>query len=137
MVFRSAGKTQAWWKTFRSYFLCSLVEFRSAEKSKISQPIRGWVVIFSFPIGPKNTNLAEDVEILLPVLPFSGCRDPKSKYRPITGHPRHWQLWGFYVPSFILEGPYAMRSMPGIEHKSPATIPLPLPHCSGCHENIQ
>ena len=42
-------------------FLTSFVEFRSAmweEKSKMSQPIRGRVVIllFFFSIGPKNTN---------------------------------------------------------------------------------
>ena len=57
----------------------SLVEFHSAvseEKSKMSQPIRGQGSHLVFPIGPKNTNLVEDVEILLPVkfrwIPFSG-----------------------------------------------------------------
>ena len=46
--------------------ILSLVEFCSAfseEKSKISQPIRRH---FVFPISPKNTNLVEDVEFLLP-----------------------------------------------------------------------
>ena len=44
----------------------------------MSQPIRGQGGHFVFPIGPKNTNLVEGVEILLPVkfrlIPFSGFR---------------------------------------------------------------
>ena len=44
----------------------------------MSQPIRGQGGHFVFPIGPKNTNLVEDVEIYLPVkfcqIPFSGFR---------------------------------------------------------------
>ena len=44
----------------------------------MSQPIRGQGGDLVFPIGPKNTNLVEDVEILLPVkfrrIPFSGFR---------------------------------------------------------------
>ena len=44
----------------------------------MSQPIRGQGGHQVFPIGPKNTNLAEDIEILLPVkfhwIPFSGYR---------------------------------------------------------------
>ena len=36
-------------------------------KSKLSQPIRGQGGHLVFPISPKNTNLVEDVEILLPV----------------------------------------------------------------------
>ena len=54
----------------RSCFLSSFVEFRSAvseEKSKMSQPIRGQGGHLVFQIGPKNTNLIEDIEILLPV----------------------------------------------------------------------
>ena len=65
----------------RSYFLSSFDEFRSAvseEKSKMSQPIRSQGGHLVFPIGPKNTNLVEDVAILLPVkfhwIPFSGSR---------------------------------------------------------------
>ena len=65
----------------RSWFISSFVEFCSAvseEKSKISQPIRGQGGHFVFPIGPKNTNLVEDVEILLPIkfrrILFSGFR---------------------------------------------------------------
>ena len=50
----------------------------SEEKSKMSQPIRGQGGHLVFPIGPKNTNLVEDVEILLPMkfcwIPFSGFR---------------------------------------------------------------
>ena len=44
----------------------------------MSQPIRGQGGHLVFPIGPKNTNLVEGVEILLPVkfrwIPFSGFR---------------------------------------------------------------
>ena len=44
----------------------------------MSQPIRGHGGQLLFPIGPKNTNLVEDTEILLPVkfhwIPFSGFR---------------------------------------------------------------
>ena len=65
----------------RSCFLPSFVEFRSAvseEKSKMSQPIRGQGGHLVFPIGLKNTNFVEDVEIYLPVkfrwIPFSGFR---------------------------------------------------------------
>ena len=50
--------------------MSSFVEFRSAvseEKSKMSQPIRGQGGHLVFPIDPKNTNLVEDVEFLLPV----------------------------------------------------------------------
>ena len=62
-------------------FLSSFFEFRSAvseEKSKMCQPIRGQGGHLVFLIGPKNTNLVEDVKILLPVkfrwIPFSGFR---------------------------------------------------------------
>ena len=65
----------------RSCFLSSFVEFRSAvseEESKMSQPIRGQGGHLVFPIGPKNINLVENLEILLPVefrwIPFSGFR---------------------------------------------------------------
>ena len=44
----------------------------------MSQPIRGQGGHLVFPIGPKNTNLVEDVEIYHPVkfrqIPFSGFR---------------------------------------------------------------
>ena len=65
----------------RSCFLSGFVEFHSAvpeEKSKMSQPIRGQGGHLIFPIIRKNTNLVEDIEILLPVkfpwIPFSGLR---------------------------------------------------------------
>ena len=81
LFFRSARKTQTWKRMLRSSFLSSFVEFHSAvseEKSKMPQPIRGKGGHLVFPIGPKNTNLVEDVEILLPVkfhwIPFSGFR---------------------------------------------------------------
>ena len=45
----------------------------------MSQPIRGQGGHIVFPIGPKNTNLGEHIEILLPVkfrwIPFSGFRE--------------------------------------------------------------
>ena len=67
---------------WESCFLSSFVEFCSAvseKKSKMSQPIRGLGARLVFPINPKNTNLVEDIEILLPVkycwIPFSGFRE--------------------------------------------------------------
>ena len=81
LFFRSARKTQTWKRALRSCFLSSFVEFRSAvstEKSKMSQPIRGQGGHLIFLIGPKNTNLVEGFEILLPIkfrwIRFSGFR---------------------------------------------------------------
>ena len=51
-------------------FLSSFIEFRSVvseEKLNMSQPIRSWGGHLVFLTGPKNTNLEEDTEILLPV----------------------------------------------------------------------
>ena len=70
LFFRFARKTQTWKRTLMSCFLSSVVEFCSAvseEKSKMSQAIRIPGGYFVFPIGGKNTNLVEDVEVLLPV----------------------------------------------------------------------
>ena len=39
----------------------------TGEKSKMSQPIKGWGSHLTFPIGPKSIKFLEDVEILLPV----------------------------------------------------------------------
>ena len=71
----------------RSFYLSSFVAVRSAvseEKSIMSRPIRGQgghPVFFS--IGLKNTNLEEDVEILLPVkfhqIPFNSFREEVEK----------------------------------------------------------
>ena len=48
----------------------------SEEKSKMSQPIRGHGGHLLFRISPKNKNLVEHIEILLPVkfrrIPFRG-----------------------------------------------------------------
>ena len=45
----------------------------------MSQPIRGHGGHLGFPIGLKNTNLVEHIEILIPVkfrrIPFSGFRE--------------------------------------------------------------
>ena len=74
-------KQKTWWRMLRSCFLSSFVEFHSVvseKRSKMSQSIRGQGGNLCFPIGPKNTNLVEDVEILLPLkvrwIPFSGFR---------------------------------------------------------------
>ena len=68
-----------------SCFLSSFVEFCSAvseEKSKMSQAMRIPGGYFVFPIGRKNTNLVEDVKVLLPVkfrwIPFSGFREVEN-----------------------------------------------------------
>ena len=65
----------------RSCFQSSFDEFRSVvseEKLKMSQPIRSQGSHLVFAVGWKNTNLVEDVEILLPVkfrwIPFSSFR---------------------------------------------------------------
>ena len=58
LVFPIDRKTQTWYRTLRSCFLSSFLEFRSAvseEKSKMSQPIRGQGGHLVFPIDPKNT----------------------------------------------------------------------------------
>ena len=90
--FRSARKTKTWKRTLRSCFLSSFDEFRSAlleEKSKMSNPIRGQGGHLVFPNGPKNTNLVEDVEILLPVKfrwisisSFRGVENVSANQRP-------------------------------------------------------
>ena len=81
LIFRSAWKTQTFYRTLRSCFLSSFIKFLSAvseEKPKMSQQIRGHGGHLVFLIGPKNTNLIKDLKILLPVefLPirFSGLR---------------------------------------------------------------
>ena len=71
-------------RTLRSCFLSSVAEFCSAileEKSKMSLPIKGRSGHLVFPIGsnlPKNTNLVDDVAILLLAkfcwIPFSCFR---------------------------------------------------------------
>ena len=82
LFFRSARKTQIWYRTLRYCFLSSFVEFRSTvseKKSKMSQPIRGQGGHLVFPIGPKNITLVENVEMLIPVkfhwILFSGFRE--------------------------------------------------------------
>ena len=65
----------------------------------MSQPIRGQGGHLVFPIGPKNTNLVEDIEILLPVkfllILFSGFRgeveDVSANQRP--GRPSCFSDW--------------------------------------------
>ena len=70
-------------------------EFRSAvseKKSKMSQPIRGQGGHLVFPIDPKNTNLVEDIEILLPVkfrwIPFSGFWEEVENVKVYGRRPR-------------------------------------------------
>ena len=70
LFFRFARKTQTWKRTLRSCFPSSFVAFCSAvseEKSKMSQAMRIPGGYFVFPIGRKNTNLVEDIEILLSI----------------------------------------------------------------------
>ena len=74
---------------WRSCFLSSFMKFLSVvseEKSKMSQQIWGQGGHLVFPIGPKNTNLVEHIEILLPVkfLPirFSGFREEVKNVSP-------------------------------------------------------
>ena len=59
----------------------------------MSQPIRGQGGHLVFPIGPKNTNLVEGFEILLPssFIEFrSAVSEEKSKMsQPIRGHSGH------------------------------------------------
>ena len=71
------------------------MEFRSAvseKKSKMSQPIRGLGGHLVFPIGPKNTNLVEDIEILRPVkfrvIPYSGFREEVEN---VSANQRPWR----------------------------------------------
>ena len=85
----------------------------------MSQPIRGQGGHLVFPIGPKNTNLVEGVEILLPLkfrwIPFSGIRgeveDISANQRPgrpscFSDRPEkhklgrgHWDLASYQVSS--------------------------------------
>ena len=78
----------------RSCFLSSFIEFLSAvseEKSKMSQPIRGQGGHLVFLIDPKNTNLVEDVEILLPLkfhwIEFNGF---KREVENVSANQRPW-----------------------------------------------
>ena len=58
---------------------------------KMSQPIRGQGGHLVFPISPKNTNLVEDIEILLPVkFRWTPISEKKSKIsQPIRGQGGH------------------------------------------------
>ena len=98
LFFRSAQKTQTWQRALRSCFLSSVVEFYLVvleEKSKMYQPIMGQGGHLVFPIGPKNTNLVEDIEILLPVkfrwIPFSGFRGEAENVSANTPY-RNYEL---------------------------------------------
>ena len=59
----------------------------------MSQPIRGQGGHLVFPIGRKNTNIVEDVEIFLSVkfhwIPFSGFRGKSKMSQPIRGQGGH------------------------------------------------
>ena len=95
LFFRSARKTQTCKRTLRSCFISSFVKFRSAvseKKFKMSQPIRGQGGHLVFQIGLKNTNLVEDVEILLPVkfrwILFSGFR---GEVENVSANQRQWR----------------------------------------------
>ena len=71
--------------------MSSFVEFCSAlseEKSKMSKQIRGRSGHLVFPIDPKNINLVDDVDTLLPVkvrcIKFSGFREVEN----VSANPR-------------------------------------------------
>ena len=126
---------------FREYWITLLqpsIEFRSAvseEKSKMSQPIRGQGGHLVFRIGTKNTNLVEDVEILLPVkfrwIPFSGLRgeveNVSVNQRP--GWPsffrstRKTQTWKRTLTSCFLSSFVEFRSAVSVE-KSKMSQPI-------------
>ena len=59
----------------------------------MSQPIRGQGGHLVFLIGPKNTNLVEDVEIFLPVkfrwIPLSSLAEKSKMSQPIRGQGGH------------------------------------------------
>ena len=65
----------------------------------MSQPIRGQGGHLVFPIGPKNTNLVEDVEILLPIkfccISFSGFRE---EVKNVSANQRPGRPSCFYDP---------------------------------------
>ena len=91
-VFRSARQRQTSLRTLRSCFRSSFVKFRSAvseEKSRIAPPIRGLTAILIFRSAPqKTTNLAEDLEIFLPVkfhwIPLRGFRGEVENEKNLT-----------------------------------------------------
>ena len=94
IIFRSARKTRTCQRKLRPRFQSRSVEFPSAvseENSKMFQQIRGQGSHLVFPIGPKNTNtnLVEDVEILLPGkfcwIPFSNFRGDVENVKVYTG----------------------------------------------------
>ena len=62
------------------------------------QPIRGHGGHLVFQIGPKNTNLVEDVEILLPAklrsIPFSGFR---GEFGNVSANQRPGQPFFFRI----------------------------------------
>ena len=62
---------------------------RFQRSKKMSQPIRGQGGHLVFPNGPKNTNLVEDVELLLPVkfpwIPFSVFRGEVENVKVYAG----------------------------------------------------
>ena len=65
-----ASKSRYGWKIAKSTLILKTTNQptnQPEEKSKMSQPIRDQVAHLVFPIGPKNSNLVEGVEILLPV----------------------------------------------------------------------
>ena len=59
----------------------------------MSQTIRGEGSHHVFPIGPENTNLVEDVEILLPIkfrlILFSGSKEKPKMSQRIRGQGGH------------------------------------------------
>ena len=84
----------------------------------MTQPIRGQSGILLFPIGPKNTNLVEGVEILLPVN-FVEFRSAVSEKKPKMSQPIRGQGGHLVFPI----GPKNTNLVEGVE------ILLPVKFC--------
>ena len=104
-------KQQTWYRTLRSCFLSRFIEFlsrfiefHSGERSKMSQPIRGWGRHLVFPIVLKNTNLVEDIEMLLLVkfcwIPLRGFKREVEMPQPIRGQGSYF-VFPIGLSSFI------------------------------------
>ena len=114
--------------------MSSFFEFRSAiseEKSKLSQPIRGLGGHLVFPICPKNSNLVEDVEILLPDkfrwILFSGFR---GEVKNVSANQRPGR------PSCFPDWPERHNSVEDVEILLPVTFHWILLSCFRKVENV-
>ena len=98
----------------------------------MSQPIRGSGGHLVFPIGPKNTNLVEGVEILLPVkfrwIPLSGFR---GEVENVSANQRPGRPFCFWV------GPKNTNLVEGVEILLPVKFRwIPISRFRGEVENV-